>query len=91
MFNQVDIGFRGNATDLGVLLPIQDICLGCFVKGRIQQDSFDDVLNFFHFGYRGQPEFMGQGEDAKRQFFGFPFRKLSGGFSGFGDGVCNVF
>ena len=36
--------------DLIVLFPIDDVCFSRLVKRGIQQDSFNNVLDFFHFG-----------------------------------------
>ena len=58
--HQIHIGLGGNLSDLSVLLSIKDIGLGGFVKRRVQQHAFDDVLDLLDLRNRSRPQLMGQ-------------------------------
>ena len=48
VIDELNIGLFDKFTHFGMLVAIEDICLGGFFIGRGQQDLFNQVLNLFH-------------------------------------------
>jgi len=72
-----------------MLFPIEDIGLGCFVEGGIQEDSFYNVLDRFHLGRGIKTHLVAQGQDPKRHFLCLFFTEFTRGLSRLCDGSGN--
>jgi len=77
MVDQVNLGLGGNSADLGMLLPVDDIGLGCLIVRRIQQNPLNDILNFLHLRGGSHAKLMGQGQDPQGHLLGIPFPEFS--------------
>jgi hypothetical protein len=90
VLHQVHLGFAGNAANLGMLLTINDVSFGRFIKGRVQQNAFDNILDLFHLQGVTVMQFVGQRQHSQGHFLGLTLTELFGGTTGFGDGCGDL-
>ena len=89
MFNHINTCLGRYFPYLGMLFPIQDICLGRFVKRGVEKNPFYNILNFFHLRKRSETHFVGQGQDPECEFSCISFSKFPGCFPGLSNCCVN--